>query len=477
MEHIYRQFALDGLPISCARYGSGHINETYLLVTSRPHLYILQKINSYVFHNAAGLMDNIIAVTGALRRQDSDPRHVLTLVPTLDGRPYLTAGEGETWRLYEFVTDSLCLDKPESVDDLKQSGVAFGMFQNQLADFPARTLTETIPHFHDTPARYEQLKQAMRENRAGRLNEVRAELDFYLAREQEAAALMDLCRAGKLPLRVTHNDTKLNNVMLDRFTRAPLCVIDLDTVMPGLAANDFGDSIRFGASTAAEDEKDDSVLVMATNAQFPPYEYIDDDGNYAGIDVDIMTEVAKKLGRTLKVEDMEFDSIIPAVTSGKADVGAAGMTVDPEREKSVDFSVSYATGRQVIIVKNDSDITGPDDLEGKTVGVQSGTTGDIYVSDDGKAKVEKYKSGFEAVQSLLQGKVDAVVIDNEPAKVFVSENEGIKILDTDYVLEEYALCVAKGNTELLDQINTAIEEMIADGTIDTILAKYINAEN
>ena len=263
MEHIYRQFALDGLPISCARYGSGHINETYLLVTSRPHLYILQKINSYVFHNAAGLMDNIIAVTGALRRQDSDPRHVLTLVPTLDGRPYLPVGENETWRLYEFVTDSLCLDKPESVDDLKQSGVAFGMFQNQLADFPAHTLTETIPHFHDTPARYEQLKQAMRENRAGRLNEVRAELDFYLAREQEAAALMDLCRAGKLPLRVTHNDTKLNNVMLDRFTRAPLCVIDLDTVMPGLAANDFGDSIRFGASTAAEDEKDLSRVTMS----------------------------------------------------------------------------------------------------------------------------------------------------------------------------------------------------------------------
>ena len=169
MESIYRQFALDGLPISCARYGSGHINETYLLVTSRPHLYILQKINSYVFHNAAGLMNNIIAVTDALRQQDPDPRHVLTLVPTLDGRPYLTAGEGETWRLYEFVTDSLCLDKPESVDDLKQSGVAFGMFQNQLADFPAHTLTETIPHFHDTPARYEQLKQAMQENRAGRL--------------------------------------------------------------------------------------------------------------------------------------------------------------------------------------------------------------------------------------------------------------------------------------------------------------------
>ena len=263
MESIYRQFALDGLPISCARYGSGHINETYLLVTSRPHLYILQKINSYVFHDAAGLMNNIIAVTDALRRQDPDPRHVLTLVPTLEGKPYLTTPSGEYWRLYEFVTDSLCLDKPESVDDLRQSGVAFGMFQNQLAGFPAHTLTEIIPHFHDTPARYGQLRQAMEENRAGRLEEVRAELDFYLAREKEAAALMDMCRAGTLPLRVTHNDTKLNNVMLDSATRTPLCVIDLDTVMPGLAANDFGDSIRFGASTAAEDEKDLSRVTMS----------------------------------------------------------------------------------------------------------------------------------------------------------------------------------------------------------------------
>ncbi len=256
MESIYRQFAIEGAAISCARYGSGHINETYLLVTNQPHLYILQKLNTFVFQNAAGLMDNVIAVTGHLRVQNPAPRRVLMLIPTVDGQPYLRTEDGQFWRMYEFVTQSLCLDKAETPDDFYQSGVAFGTFQNQLADFPAQTLTETIPHFHDTPARYEQLKQAVAQNKAGRLQEVQPELDFYLAREAEAATLMDMCRAGTLPLRVTHNDTKLNNVMLDMHTRAPLCVIDLDTVMPGLAANDFGDSIRFGASTAAEDEKD-----------------------------------------------------------------------------------------------------------------------------------------------------------------------------------------------------------------------------
>ena len=265
MESIYRQFALDGLPISCARYGSGHINETYLLVTSRPHLYILQKINSYVFHDAAGLMNNIIAVTDALRRQDPDPRHVLTLVPTLEGKLYLTTPSGEYWRLYEFVTDSLCLDKPESVDDLRQSGVAFGMFQNQLAGFPAHTLTETIPHFHDTPARYGQLRQAMEENRAGRLEEVRAELDWLLRVEDEACALTDRFRAGELPLRVTHNDTKINNVLFDTQTHKPLVVIDLDTVMPGLIGHDFGDAIRFAANFVEEDCPDASKAGVNLN--------------------------------------------------------------------------------------------------------------------------------------------------------------------------------------------------------------------
>ena len=263
MEHIYRHFQLDGLPVSCTRYGNGHINQTYLLVTSRPHLYILQGLNTSVFPNIPGLMDNLIAVTDHLRTKTDDPRRALQLVPTMDGQPYLSCENGEYWRMYEFVLDSLCLEKPETADDLYQSGIAFGQFQNQLADFPAETLSETIPRFHDTPDRYRLFHEAIRADKAGRLKDVQAEVDAYLAYEKDADALMSLCRAGELPLRVTHNDTKLNNVMLDAATRTPLCVIDLDTVMPGLAANDFGDTIRFGASTAAEDEEDLSKVEMS----------------------------------------------------------------------------------------------------------------------------------------------------------------------------------------------------------------------
>jgi len=263
MEHIYRHFQLDGLPVSCTRYGNGHINQTYLLVTSRPHLYILQGLNTSVFPNIPGLMNNLIAVTDHLRTKTDDPRRALQLVPTVDGQPYLSCENGEYWRMYEFVLDSLCLEKPETADDLYQSGIAFGQFQNQLADFPAETLSETIPRFHDTPDRYRLFHEAIKADKAGRLKDVQAEVDAYLAYEKDADALMSLCRSGELPLRVTHNDTKLNNVMLDAATRTPLCVIDLDTVMPGLAANDFGDTIRFGASTAAEDEEDLSKVEMS----------------------------------------------------------------------------------------------------------------------------------------------------------------------------------------------------------------------
>ena len=201
-------------------------------------------------------MSNVAAGTTHLRRGCDDPRRVLTLVSALDGRFFHRAGDGTYWRVFEFVADGICLEQAQSPEDMRQSGVAFGGFQKQLADFPAQTLRETIPNFHDTPDRYRQLHRAIEEDRAGRLREVRPEVEAYLAREAQADGLMRLHRQGVLPIRVTHNDTKLNNVMLDAATRTALCVIDLDTVMPGLAANDFGDSIRFGASTALEDERD-----------------------------------------------------------------------------------------------------------------------------------------------------------------------------------------------------------------------------
>lgn len=225
------------------------------------------------------------------------------------------------------------------------------------------------------------------------------------------------------------------------------------------------------AEPAAGPEK----LIMATNAAFPPYEYYEG-GEIVGIDAEIAALIAEKLGVELTIEDMEFDSILAAVPSGKADIGMAGLTVDEERLISMDFSISYATGKQVIIVKEDSAIASPDDLAGKKIGVQLSTTGDIYCTDDfGEESMDRYSKGADAVQALLQGKVDAVVIDNEPAKVFVSQNAGLKILETEYALEDYAIAVAKGNTELLDKINTALEELMASGQLQAIVDKYIPA--
>ena len=263
MKHIYSQFRVEGRVIDCTRTGGGHINRTYLVVTGRPRLYILQWLNGKVFKDLKGLMNNVIAVTDYLRAKVDAPRRTLTLVPTLTGDPYLTTAEGDVWRMYEYILDSVCLEAAESAEDLRQSGVAFGMFQNQLADFPAETLTETIPHFHDTPDRFRIFREAIAADRATRLESVRDEVNRYLAHEHEAGALHALLRKGEIPLRVTHNDTKLTNVMLDEETREPLCVIDLDTVMPGLAAHDYGDAIRFGASTAAEDETDLNKVEMS----------------------------------------------------------------------------------------------------------------------------------------------------------------------------------------------------------------------
>ena len=219
------------------------------------------------------------------------------------------------------------------------------------------------------------------------------------------------------------------------------------------------------------------TLVMGTNAAFPPYEFVAEDGSYAGIDVEIATAVAEKLGKTLEVKDMEFDSLIPAVAGGSIDFVMAGMTVTAEREETVNFSTSYATGVQVIIVKEDSEIASVDDLEGKKIGVQAGTTGDIYITGDyGQENVSQYNNGSLAVQALINGQVDCVVIDNEPAKNFVAANEGLKILDTEYITENYAAAFAKENTELMDQFNAALAELTAEGAIDAIIAKYIKAE-
>ena len=223
------------------------------------------------------------------------------------------------------------------------------------------------------------------------------------------------------------------------------------------------------------------ALTMATNAQFPPYEYYEGD-KIVGIDAEIAGAIADKLGLELVIDDMEFDSIIEAVKSGKADIGMAGMTVTPERQESVDFTATYATGKQVIIVTEDSEITSVDDLStvgGYVIGVQRNTTGDLYTTwdleDAGLATIDRYSKGADAVQALLTGKVDCVVIDNEPAKAFVAEAEGLTILETEYITEDYAGAMSKDNEKLYEDVNTALEELIADGTVQKIIDKYISA--
>lgn len=223
--------------------------------------------------------------------------------------------------------------------------------------------------------------------------------------------------------------------------------------------------------------KEDNVLTMGTNATFPPYEFVDDDGNIVGIDAEIAAAIAEKLGMELEIKDMEFDSLITACAGGSVDVVLAGMTVTDERKESVNFSDTYATGIQVIIVKEGSGITKVEDLDGKMIGVQAGTTGDIYCTDDyGQDNVKQYNNGALAVAALQNDQIDCVIIDNEPAKSYVAANEGLKILETEYVTEDYAIAVAKENTELLEKINKAMAELKADGTIDKIIDEYIPAE-
>lgn len=233
------------------------------------------------------------------------------------------------------------------------------------------------------------------------------------------------------------------------------------------------DSAEAEAVTTVED----GVLHMSTNAAFPPYEMVKDGGGYEGIDIDIATAIADELGLELVVDDMEFNTVLTAVQSNKADICMAGLTVTEERKQNVDFTESYAQGVQVIIVPEDSDIETVDDLDGKMIGTQEATTGNIYCSDDyGEDHVIGYSNGATAIQALLGKKVDCVVIDEQPAKEFVAANEGLKILSTEYVVEDYAIAVSKDNPALRDAINEALVNLIEDGTVAEIIAKYISAE-
>ncbi|MDD3242201.1 MAG: aminoglycoside phosphotransferase family protein [Eubacteriales bacterium] len=254
MEDILRHFCLAGELRTAQSWGNGHINRTYRVVCAGGE-YILQKINTQVFTDVEALMRNIHLVTTHLRARAADPREVLALVPTREGKAYYAAPDGGMWRVYDFVRGSKCLERADPVS-FARSGQAFGRFQALLNDFPVEELRETIPNFHHTPKRLEALKAAARQDSMGRRKEVERELDFACAREDFTHTLLKAEQAGALRRRVTHNDTKLNNVLFDAKSDEALCVIDLDTVMPGFAVNDFGDSIRFGANTAAEDEPD-----------------------------------------------------------------------------------------------------------------------------------------------------------------------------------------------------------------------------
>ena len=261
---VFENFATEDEFISAVPYGSGHINDTRLVTVKNAEgekNYILQKINKNVFKDPASLMDNFVAVTSHLKKiieenGGDSSRETLNVIKTRDGKNYYLTPEGDFWRLLIFVTDSLSFDKVERPEQFYDCAVAFGNFQYLLRDFPAETLVETIKNFHNTPDRCRLFEEALENDVKGRAKDVAPEIEFVKARYEFAKTLENARASGKLPLRVTHNDTKLNNILFDENTKKPICVIDLDTIMPGYSVNDFGDSIRFGATTALEDEID-----------------------------------------------------------------------------------------------------------------------------------------------------------------------------------------------------------------------------
>ena len=269
-EEALASFQIKGELISCDLYGNGHINDTFLAIYQRPEgqkRYVLQRMNHEIFTNPEVLMQNIEGVTSFLEKEIAKnggdvERETLHIVKTQEGKPYYKDDMGCYWRMYHFVEGADSFDKVEKPEDFYQSAYAFGSFQKLLADFDASTLIETIPNFHNTPIRFRTFVEAVEVDSHNRAESVREEIEFFMARQADMEICQKMLEEGQLPLRVTHNDTKLNNVLLDRETGKGLCVIDLDTVMPGLSIFDFGDSIRFGANTAAEDETDLSKVSL-----------------------------------------------------------------------------------------------------------------------------------------------------------------------------------------------------------------------
>ncbi len=252
-------------PATCVPFGGGHINDTFMFSSAdktKNEKYIIQAINTNVFKNPEQIMDNIRMVSEHIMNKTGGCHAVMCFIPTKSGRYYHPDRDNRVWRLYRFVP-AICLDFPENEADFYECAFAFGEFQKNLSDFPAEKLFETIPDFHNTPKRFSTFLKAVENDLCGRASEVEAEINFIKEREEFYSVLLQSYKSGKLPLRVTHNDTKSNNVLLDPDTRKALCVIDLDTIMPGFSVNDFGDAIRFGASTATEDEKDLSKVTMS----------------------------------------------------------------------------------------------------------------------------------------------------------------------------------------------------------------------
>ena len=260
-----QNFDFEGKVIDKKPLKKGHINDTFCIVCETENKqnkkYILQKINTNIFKNPDELMENVVNVTSYIRKivieNGGNPeRETLNIIPTKNGENYYKDKDGDCFRVYKFIEDATTYDLVQNAQDFYESAVAFGNFQRLLSDFPANTLYETIPNFHNTVDRLNKLKQAIQKDAVNRVKNVKEEIDFVLNREKDCHIICDLLEKGEIPLRVTHNDTKLNNIMIDNKTKKAICVIDLDTVMPGTVLNDFGDSIRFGASTALEDEQD-----------------------------------------------------------------------------------------------------------------------------------------------------------------------------------------------------------------------------